>query len=78
MCVHLNRNSHVQTKKVPEVLAGFFSRTHSDEKAEIKWPLEPWSADPEQVMQESIHIRTEAKKTDFPVVVMENLKLLCE
>ena len=47
-------------------------------KAEIKWPLEPWSADPEQVMQESIHIRTAAKKADFPVVVMENLKLLCE
>ena len=47
-------------------------------KAKIKWPLEPWSADPEQVMQESIHIRTAAKKTDFPVVVMKNLKLLCE
>ena len=63
---------------MPEVLAGFFSKTQSDEKAESKWPVEPRIADPEQVMQESIHIRTAAKKTDFPVVVMENLKLLCE
>ena len=71
-------STHDQLVKAPEVLAGFFPKTQSDEKAEIKWPLEPWSADLEQVMQESIHIRTAAKKTDFPVVVMKNLKLLCE
>lgn len=45
----------------------FFSpRAQVDKKAGIKCPLEPWSADPKQVMQESI-VRTAAKKTDFPV-----------
>ena len=30
---------HDQLLKASEVLAGFFSRTQSDERAEIKWPL---------------------------------------
>ena len=49
---------------VPEVLTAFFSKSQADEKAEIKWPLEPWSADPEQVTQEGINIRTAVKKID--------------
>ena len=43
-------STHDQLVKAPEVLAGFFSKTQSEEKAEIKWPVEPWIADPEQVM----------------------------
>ena len=45
------------------MLAEFFSRTQANEKAEIKFLL-----DPEQVLQESISIRTVAKKIEFPVV----------
>lgn len=44
------------------MLAGFFSRTQANEKAEIKFLL-----DPEQVLQESINIRTVAKKIEFQV-----------
>lgn len=54
-------STHDRLLKASEVLAGFFSRTQFDERAEIKWP-----ADPEQVMQKSINIRTAATKTDFP------------
>ena len=32
---------HDQLIKVPEMLPGFFCKTQSDEKAEVKWPLEP-------------------------------------
>ena len=44
------------------MLAGFFFRTQANEKAEIKFLL-----DPEQVLQESINIRTVAKKIEFSV-----------
>ena len=50
------------THEGAEVLAGFFSRTQANGKAEIKFLL-----DPEQVLQESINIRTVAKKIEFPV-----------
>lgn len=49
------------------MLAGFFSRTQANEKAEIKFLL-----DPEQVLQESINIRTVAKKSS-QWLEMENL-----
>ena len=35
---------------------------------------QPGSADPEQVMQESINVRTAATKTDFPVAGNGNPK----
>ena len=50
------------THEGAEVLAGFFFRTQANEKAEINFIL-----DPEQVLQESINIRTVAKKIEFPV-----------
>ena len=34
-------STHDQHVKAPEVLAVFFSKTESDEKAEIKGPVEP-------------------------------------
>ena len=46
-------STHDQLVKAPEVLAGFFPKTQSDEKAESKWPGEPRIANPEQVMQGS-------------------------
>lgn len=48
-----------------------------DKKVGIKCPLEPWSADPKQVMQESI-VRTAAKKTDFQWLQKENLHSVLE
>ena len=51
------------THEGAELLTQFFSRTQANEKAEIKFLL-----DPEQVLRESINIRTVAKKIEFPVV----------
>lgn len=59
-------------------VAAFFPCTQADENAEIKLLLEPWSADPEQVMRESINITTAATKTDLWVAGRGKSKRLCE
>lgn len=71
-------STHDQLVKLQEVLIAFFPRTQADEKGEIKLPLEPWSADPENIMRESINIRTAAKKTDVPGAGRGKPKQLCE
>ena len=75
MRLHSTRD---QLVKLQEVLVAFFPRTRADEKGEIKLPLEPGSADPEQVLQESINVRTAAKKADIRVAGRGKPKQLCE